>query len=172
MYCTLCGSSESFRSICDKCLIEKDVDELVKCYLHRGYPYDAIVGLLEEQEGLYMCVRTLKRRLQSLVLRRKGNASRLDEEVVRTAIGKEMKRPGMLAGYRSIWHALRLRHGIHVPRGLVAEIMKEIDPVGVNERRSRRLKRRTFTSKGANDSWHMDGKYSLFSVSVSILLYV
>ena len=119
MYCTLCGSSESFRSICDKCLIEKDVDELVKCYLHRGYPYDAIVGLLEEQEGLYMCVRTLKRRLQSLVLRRKGNASRLDEEVVRTAIGKEMKRPGMLAGYRSIWHALRLRHGIHVPRGRV-----------------------------------------------------
>lgn len=35
--------------------------------------------------------------------------------------------------------------------------MKEIDPDGVEERRSRRLKRRTFSSKGANASWHLDG---------------
>ena len=42
-----------------------------------------------------------------------------------------------------------LRHHVHVPRNLVAKIMKEIDPDGVEERRSRRLKRRTFSSKGA-----------------------
>ena len=65
----------------------------------------------------------------------------------------------MLSGYRSIWHALRLRHHIHVPRNLVATIMKEIDPVGVEERRSRRLKRRTFSSNKANASWHIDGNF-------------
>ena len=82
----------------------------------------------------------------------------IDNETIRTAIQKDMEGAGKLSGYRSIWHALRLRHHIHVPRNLVAEIMKEIDPVGVEERRARRLKRRTFTSKGANATWHMDGK--------------
>lgn len=35
--------------------------------------------------------------------------------------------------------------------------MKEIDPDGVGERKSRRLKKRTFSSKGTNGSWHFDG---------------
>ena len=50
-----------------------------------------------------------------------------------------MDTPGSLSGYRSIWHAF--------------------DPAGVEERKSRRLKRRTFIYKGANASWHMDSKY-------------
>ena len=78
--------------------------------------------------------------------------------MVRAAIQKEMQAAGELSDYRSIWHALRLRHHIHVPCNLVAEIMKEIDPSGVEERRARRLKRRTFTSRGANNTWHIDGK--------------
>ena len=35
--------------------------------------------------------------------------------------------------------------------------MKEIDPLGMEERNSRRLKRRTFVSNGANGSRHIDG---------------
>jgi len=81
----------------------------------------------------------------------------MDNSEIRTIIREEMRGPGSLSGYRSIWHALRLRHHIHVPRKLVAKIVKEIDPVGVEERRSRRLKRRTFRSKGTNASWHIDG---------------
>ena len=75
---------------------------------------------------------------------------------IRTIIREEMRGPGSLSGYRGIWHAFRLRHHINVPPKLVAKIMKKIDPVGVEER-SRRLKRRTFRSKGANASWHIDG---------------
>lgn len=158
MYCSLCGVNEVPESICNKCLAEQDVEKIIKHYFHRGYPYEAIVGLLKKKEGLHMCVRTLKRRLKSLGLKRKGNARTIDDAMVRTAILEEMKGPGSLSGYRSIWHALRLRHHIHIPRKMVAEIMKEVDPVGVEERRSRRLKRRTFTSIGANASWHIDGK--------------
>ena len=80
----------------------------------------------------------------------------IDDKTIRRAIEKEMEGPGKLSGYRSIWHALRLRHHIHVPRDLVSEILKEIDPAGVEERRARRLKRRTFCSKWANATWHMD----------------
>ena len=157
MYCSFCGASESSGIICDKCTDDEDVDNLITIYFDKGYPYDAIVGLLNKKEGLHMCVRTLKRRLHSLGLRRKGNFARLDENAVRTAIRKEMEGPGKLAGYRNIWHALRIRHGIHVPRNFVAQIMKEIDPDGVSERKSRRLRRRTFISRGANASWHIDG---------------
>ena len=157
MFCSFCGIGEAQESICDKCVAENDVNEVIKHYFHRGYPYDAIVGLLKKREGLQMCVRTLKRRLRCLGLKRKGNAKIMDDSEIRNAIHEEMRGPGSLSGYRSIWHALRLRHHIHVPRNLVSKIMKEIDPDGVEERRSQRMKRRTFSSKGANASWHIDG---------------
>ena len=53
-------------------------------------------------------------------------------------IEKEMQDAGSLAGYRYIWHALRLR------RLVVSAIMREIDPDGVRERKARRLRRRTY----------------------------
>ena len=94
------------------------------------------MGLLEKREGLKMCVRTLKRRLRSLGLKRKGNTEVMDDSELRTFIREEMRGPGSLSGYRSIWQALRLRHHIHVPREAMAKIMKEIDPAGVEERKS------------------------------------
>ena len=47
-----------------------------------------------------------------------------------------------------MWHALRLRHQINIPRQVVATIMKEIDPGGVRERRARRLTSQKFISFG------------------------
>ena len=62
-----------------------------------------------------------------------------------------MQGPGSLAGYRYLWHALRLKQHVNVPRNLVATIMKESDLDGVKERRSRRPKRRVYMniSKGS-----------------------
>ena len=88
-------------------------------------------------------------------LRRRGNP--LDEDIVREAVRREMQGAGKLAGYRYIWHALRLRHHMHVPRRLVRKIMKEIDPEGVEERVARRLMRRNYVSSGPNFCWHVDG---------------
>jgi len=36
--------------------------------------------------------------------------------------------------------------------------MKDIDPEGVQERRSRRLRRRAYVSYGPNFCWHVDGR--------------
>ena len=141
------------------CVSERDVNEAILTYFHRGYPYEVMVMMLDKQMGFKICVRTLKRRLKGLGLRRKGNVQQMDEQIIKAVIQEEMDGPGKLAGYRSIWHALRLRHGIHVPRDTVAKIMKEIDPEDVESRKKRRLKRRTFSSRGANASWHMDGMY-------------
>ena len=60
MLCSFCGIGEVQESICDKCVAEKDLDEVITHYFHCGYPYDVIVGLFEKREGLQMCVRTLE----------------------------------------------------------------------------------------------------------------
>ena len=157
--CTFCGDGEARDSICQKCMAEKYIDDVIKHYFYRGYPSDAIVGLLGKREGLYMSERTLERCLRSFRLKKKGNAQIIDDSEIRSVIREEMRDLGSLSGYRGIWNALILRYHIHVTRNLVANIMKEINPVGAEERKSRRLKRRTFVSKGANTSWHIDGNW-------------
>ena len=62
-----------------------------------------------------MCVRTLKRRLRSLGSMRQGNARIINDSKIRSVIREEMRGPASLSGYRNIWHALKLRHHIHVP---------------------------------------------------------
>ena len=169
MFCSSCGQNCPLEAkYCHKCgdrlqqnvsEREASVDELIEGYFHRGYPYQAIVGLLEKQDGVQMHVRTLKRKLKDLGLKRK--AANYDEDIVRELIKQETQGAGSLAGYRYIWHALRLRHHVNVPRSQVASIMKEIDPQGVQERRSRRLKRRAYVSYGPNFCWHLDGRCKL-----------
>ena len=46
--------------------------------------------------------------------------------MVRNIVAEEMIGAGRLAGYRNIWYALRLRHQVHAPRGLVARLVKEL----------------------------------------------
>ena len=58
-------------------------------------------------------------------------------------------------GYCSVWHALKLR-GLIVPRGVVAEIYREVDPVGTVGRRANRLQRRRYVNPGPNFAWHAD----------------
>ena len=162
MCCPGCGNnsgsvSES-NTYCDDCLSEQNITRLITGYFNRGYPYGAIVRLLQTS-GILMSIRTLKRRFRSLGLRRKGQV--VDEQNLRNVINQEIQGAGRLSGYRSIWHALRLRHGINVSRHVVARIMKEIDPDGVETRKARRLHRRVYKSLGANACWHLDGKITL-----------
>lgn len=37
------------------------------------------------------------------------------------------------------------------------QLMKEIDPIGCEFRRRRRIIRRIYKSSGPNDTWHIDG---------------
>ena len=113
-------------AVCDKCNDEEFVDDLITFYFNNGYTYDAIVGLLKHSNA---CEDT-KKATSIARLRKKGNLVRVNEHVVGNKIMEEMNSPGKLAGYRSIWHALRIRHGIHVPRTLVTSVMKEIDLEG------------------------------------------
>ena len=108
-----------------------------------------------------MSVRTLKRRLKGYHLSRREDweeDANTNEEHVRMLIWQEMQcAAGCLAGYRKMWHILRLKHHLHVPRRLVATILRDLDPEASDMRRRKKLKRRRYVSQGPNQCWHIDG---------------
>ena len=103
-----------------------------------------------------MSMSTLNRRLDSYGLRRR-NPSQIDEIEVKGIIEKELEGPSSLSGYRAMWHTLRLKYGLCLPRAKVETLLKELDSAGVEERRRHRLKRRIYASSGPNQIWHVDG---------------
>ena len=112
---------------------------IISYYFSRGYTYEVINEFLAKFHGIMMCVRTLKNRLKQLNLRRKLPS--FDMDVVREQIVNELSGPGCQGGYRSMWHTLRLK-GIQVPRHVVAELMREMDPAGCEQRRAKSLKKK------------------------------
>ena len=68
-----------------------------------------------------------------------------------------------MAGYRKMWHILRLKHQLRVPRQLVARILRELDPEASTMRRMKRL-RCQYVSQGPNQRWHIDGVYAILYV--------
>eukprot|EP00112_Aurelia_sp_Birch-Aquarium-sp1_P008937 Seg2.1 transcript_id=Seg2.1/GoldUCD/mRNA.D3Y31 product="hypothetical protein" protein_id=Seg2.1/GoldUCD/D3Y31 len=47
--------------------------------------------------------------------------------------------------------------GIQVPRKVVADIVRELDPEGCELRKRKRLRRRQYYAPGSNYVWHLDG---------------
>jgi hypothetical protein len=136
---------------------------IIENYFHLGYKYDLIVSLLKSEHGMEMTVRTLKRFLKSYRLSRRGDNENFDEEHIRNIIRQEMESAGgSLAGYRKMWHILRLKHHLHVPRKIVAQILRELDPEASDMRRRKRLKRRRYISQGPNQCWHIDGMLHMY----------
>ena len=86
----------------------------------------------------------------------------VDEDLVRNIIRSEMQGPGQLAGYRKMWHILRLKHHVHAPRKLVAQILHELDPDASKARKRNKLHRRIYQSHGPNQCWHIDGEIFVY----------
>ena len=56
-----------------------------------------------------------------------------------------------------MWLRLRQFHHMVVPKEVVRKLLLQMDPASVAMRRQHRLRRRTYTSRGPNDTWHVDG---------------
>ena len=129
--------------------------EIIEHYFHRGYEYKSIVLLLAKYHDIRLSERTLNRKLKDFGLKGREH---VDENL--EIRGRNMP--------RSMWHILRLRHHMNVPRQLVASIMKQVDPEGVALRKRRCLHRRTYVFPGPNFSWHVDGYDKLKPYGFSI----
>ena len=133
------------------------VSDNLRRYFYAGFPYKTILSLLKKYHDVDISLRTLMTRLETLNLKRRGNT--IDENVVRQCIEFEVESSaGNLRGYRSIWHTLRLKYHLQVPRRTVANILHEIDPEASMIRQQRKLVRRRYLAYGPNFSWHVDGE--------------
>ena len=111
---------------------DRSEKQIIQDYFHQGYQNDVILEFLSVYHNITISLSTLKRRLRSYGLRRVRNE--VNEQQVRDIITREVNNGCGSLGYRAIWHLLRLERHLHVPRHLVARIVKEVDPDGVQGR--------------------------------------
>ena len=135
----------------------RDVDRnsLIERYFHLGFQYCEILSFLSTLHGIKLCLRQLKRILQTMGLqRRRGHASIQD---VVDIIEQELTGSGSCLGYRQMHLKLRLEYGLVTDRETVRLLLRNLDPDGVELRSRRRLRRRTYYASGPNFIWHTDG---------------
>ena len=111
---------------------------LIEYYFSRGFPYKSIVDFLKKRHGIVISERTLRNRLNEYGLRRRSPSSDIND--VRKAMHELLNGPGNMGGYRSMWHALRTQE-LQVPRRMVEQLVRELDPEGCQSRRAKRLRR-------------------------------
>ena len=132
-----------------------DRDSLIECYFSLGLSYSEILSFLLLFHGIRISIRQLKRILFSKGLRRRRNHSELREIIA--AVEREFEGSGSLIGYRQMHQRLRIDYGLVVSRETVRLTLKTLDPSGVERRSQHKLKRRSYSAKGPNFIWHLDG---------------
>ena len=162
MFCSGCGSSvendHNYCACCGQPLSSQKGPterELVELYFFSGYQYEVIIDFLGKYHDIHMSLSTLKRRLREFGLKRYNQYQ--NSLHVRNVIMTELDGAGCTLRYRSMWHTLRIRHGIVIPRQEVQTLMRELDPEGCEVRRRRRLRRREYTTPGPSFAWHVGG---------------
>ena len=158
MFCTRCGAQD-IEYFCPNCGFKarkrltfepyngsNEEKTIIEHYFRQRFKYSTILYMLEKYHGITMSMRTLKRRLQENNLNRRfiGNEGILKSIMV-DEIWHNSKRS---RGYRGWWTHLHTSYAIQVSRDLVMQVLKETDPVGTQERKMRRLKRRAYYSPG------------------------
>lgn len=133
--------------------------EIIKKYFYKDYDYSTIVYMLSEKHNINISLRTLKRILKNLNLKRKNIIESAEDDIIIIiiAICIELEGSGSNLGYRAMWKRLRNSYNLKVKQNTVREHFKIIDPEGVEARLQYRLKRRVYKVAGPNMLWHVDG---------------
>ena len=124
---------------------DQDEEEILKYYFYRGFSYQEILCFLSDRHRCQISYSTLLRKLKKYRLFRRG-----------VSMSELINGPCSALGYRAIWHTLEME-GLRIPRVIVQDLLKEMDPEGSELRRKHRLKRRVYQNPGPNYSWHIDG---------------
>ena len=140
------------------------LEELISKYLRQGYKNLEMLEIFHIKHKMPFSRSTLKRLLKGMGLRRRGQADQ--PAVIKTAIEEELLTSGSLLGNRKIWRTLQQK-GYVMNRNTVMEMVRDIDPQGVQERKRRRLRRRYF-APGPDFVWHLDGYDKLKPFGFSI----
>ncbi len=119
--------------------------------------------------GVNISWMTLKSKLNEAGLNRRKDYS--SPNSVSNAIRLELRGPGQLFGYRTMWQVLKQKYNFRVKRDDVMNLLRELNPRGCESRTRRRFNvtRRTYHSMGPNYMWHVDGydKLKPFGLAIS-----
>ena len=131
-------------------------DVLFGAYFEHGYRNKDIIQLLFTIHGLSLSLSHLKRLLKNRGLKRRVPCSRQSLECLISTLQVELQTSAKCLGYKAMWKRLK-KKGINVPRLAVRHALKMLDPVGVEQRKRRRFRRRNYIRPGPNFCWHVDG---------------
>lgn len=130
-----------------------ECEGLVRNYFNLGYNYNEIIASLLFNHNVAISKRTLNRKLRDLGLYRRKNHT--DELDVACFILQELQSSGCLHGYR--WMHLKcIQNGINIDKETVRHLLGVLDPIGLEYRSRRRLRRRLYRGRGPNFIWHLD----------------
>ena len=130
------------------------INDVVAMYFKLGCSYKEILHCLAFGHGYIISMRTLKRRLGKIGLFRRKFCS--DIVNVTLFIWEILKTGGESRGYRWI-HSECVKSGLVVSQRNVNIILGILDPIGIELRKRRRLRRRRYEAPGPNSVWHVDG---------------
>ena len=128
---------------------------LLRKYFNLGFSYMEILAFLSKFHGIVLSLRQLKCLLRAIRLRRRTESNSIPE--VAQAIERELEGSASSLGYRAMHQRLQIGHGLVASRETVRQILKIVDPEGIERRSRHRLKRRQYKAKGPNYLWHIDG---------------
>lgn len=112
-----------------------------------------IIEFLAKTHNIHISMRTLRRHLKRMRLRRRKHYTALDEVIL--FLKRQVYSSGQLHGYR--WMHLKcIQAGYTVTQETVRLLLQTIDPEGVTIRKRNRLRRRQYSTKGPNYLWHVD----------------
>lgn len=130
-----------------------DWDAEAALYFHMGFSHLQILCALAVNHRVVISLRTLKRSLSRQNLFRRKHYTDLIELAL--FIYDQLRGSGCMHGYRWM-HQKCLHYGMTVSRKVVYNLMKILDPKGIEIRKRGRLKRREYFAKGPNFLWHVD----------------
>ena len=135
-------------------LVGLSKEKIIHAYFLAGFPYRDILEFLLLFHNIKMTLRQLHRVLRKKNLFRK-NKNTSTKEIV-NSVAEEIKESGSSYGYRFV-HQKLIMKGVKSNRELVRLTLKELDPIGVRNRSTKKFTRRRYTSVGPNYMWHIDG---------------
>lgn len=129
-------------------------EKIIRHFFNEGYSYSEIRKILETS-GDNISYRQLQRILKDLGLKRKNKNENLPAIVA--AIIKELEGSGSCLGYKAMWQRLRQLYGLDVYRETVLDLLRVLDPEGIELRAKYKLHTRQYRVPGPNFAWHTDG---------------
>ena len=129
---------------------DNELQKFIRCMVARNFRRAEILDFLQRDFSQYAwSLGTLSRRMKHFGIKFVDYDTTVDQ--VREAFNAEKDGPGQLLGYRAMHKRIREQYGLHVPRGLVYDVMTLDDNEGLIQRRTIGKRRRrgqvgTFTS--------------------------